>query len=49
MSLHGVRKSKYRFTLDDRRFEIDIYPFSDDRAIMFVYFNGEDVAHCRPK
>lgn len=49
MSLHGVRKTKYRFTLDDRRFEIDIYPFSDDRAIMFVYFNGEDVGALPPE
>jgi len=43
MSLHNVRKTKYRFIFDARRFDIDFYPFSDDRAIMFVYFNGDDV------
>ena len=43
MSLHSVRKTKYRFSLGSRRFDIDLYPFSDDRAILFVYFDGEDV------
>ena len=43
MSLHSVRKTKYRFSLDERRFDIDFYPFSDDRAIMFVYYNGDAV------
>ena len=39
-SLHAVRKTKYRFALGSRRFEIDVYPFSADRAIMFAY--GDD-------
>ena len=34
VSLHAVHKVKYRFTYRDRRFEIDIYPFSAERAIM---------------
>ena len=42
MSLHGVRKTKYRFDLNSRRVEIDIYPFSDDKAILFVYYDGDD-------
>lgn len=38
--MHPVRKTKYRFNFDDRRMEIDIYPFSKERAILFVY--GKD-------
>ena len=33
-ALHAVHKTKYRFCVDGRRFEIDIYPFSKDRAIL---------------
>jgi len=40
--LHSVRKVKYRFIYNDRRVEIDVYPFSRERAIMFVYHEGED-------
>ena len=42
MSLHGVRKTKYRFDLRSRRIEIDIYPFSDDKAVMFIYYDGDE-------
>jgi len=38
--MHPVRKTKYRFNFDNRRMEIDIYPFSKERAILFVY--GKD-------
>ena len=41
-SLHAVRKTKYRFALGSRRFEIDVYPFSADRAIMFAYGDDKD-------
>ncbi len=34
VGLHAVHKVKYRFTYQNRRFEIDVYPFSDDHAIM---------------
>lgn len=34
MSLHTVHKTKYRFSHAGCRFEIDVYPFSQDRAIM---------------
>ena len=33
-SLHTVHKTKYRFGYHGCRFEIDVYPFSQDRAIM---------------
>ena len=36
LSLHSVRKRKYRFTYDGCRMELDIYPFCDDKAILFV-------------
>ncbi len=40
--LHAVHKTKYRFTYSDQRFEIDVYPFSDDKAIMFRYAENDD-------
>ena len=43
MSLRSVRKTKYRFTYQDQRFELDIYPFSSDKAIMFRYSDNDDV------
>ena len=43
--MHPVRKTKYRFNFDDRRMEIDIYPFSNDKAILFVY--GKDRSQLR--
>ena len=33
-ALHAVHKTKYRFVYQGCRFEIDVYPFSNDRAIM---------------
>lgn len=35
--LQSVSKTKYRFVFDSRRFEIDVYPFSGERAVMFCY------------
>ncbi|MBP5158953.1 MAG: AAA family ATPase [Lachnospiraceae bacterium] len=32
-----VSKQKYRFIYGDHRLETDIYPFSDEKAILFVY------------
>ena len=37
LSLHSVRKRKYRFSYEGRRMELDIYPFCDEKAILFVY------------
>ena len=33
-ALHAVHKTKYRFCVDGRRFEIDVYPFSREKAVM---------------
>ena len=35
--LQPVHKVKYRFNDRHQRFEIDIYPFSRDKAVMFAY------------
>ena len=43
-AFHNVRKTKYRFIFGDCRYEIDIYPFSDTRAVMFQYTPKPDVA-----
>ena len=37
LRLHSVRKRKYRFNYDGRRMELDIYPFSEEKAVLFVY------------
>jgi len=36
-TLHPVIKTKYRFLYDGHKMEIDIYPFSSERAILFTY------------
>lgn len=36
-SLHSVIKNKYRFTCQGRRMEIDVYPFSKEKAVLFIY------------
>ena len=41
-ALHPVRKKKYRFTANGHRMEIDVYPFSSEKAILFIYGEGED-------
>lgn len=41
LSLHPVRKTKYRMTYADKRLELDIYPFSQEHAILFTYGNDE--------
>ena len=40
-TLHSVRKKKYRFIHGDCRFELDVYPFSGNSAVLFMY--GENV------
>lgn len=40
--LSAVHKVKHRFVYKDSRFEIDVYPFSDERAIMFCYADDAD-------
>lgn len=46
--LHAVHKTKYRFTYQSQRFEIDVYPFSDEKAVMFRYA-GSDHAELPPE
>lgn len=41
-SLHPVRKSKYRFTFRGHLMEIDVYPFSSEKAVLFIYGESAD-------
>ena len=41
LSLRSVRKLKYRFEYGGHRMELDIYPFADDKAILFAYGSGD--------
>ena len=41
--LVSVHKTKYKFFYDDCRFEIDVYPFDGEKAIMFRYSGGDEV------
>ena len=45
--LQPVHKVKYRFNQGRQRFEIDIYPFSREKAVMFAYA-GEDEQEILP-
>lgn len=49
VSLHSVRKRKYRFTCQDRRMEVDVYPFCPDRAILFIYGPSGEYAEIPPE
>ena len=40
--LQPVHKVKYRFNDRHQRFEIDVYPFSRDRAVMFAYAGADE-------
>ena len=40
--LHSVRKMKYTFNCGNCRMAIDVYPFDDKRAILFVYSENDD-------
>ena len=44
LTLRAVRKTKYRFHYASRAMEIDVYPFSKDKAILFVYGGGGEAA-----
>ena len=35
--LHPVLKQKFSFTYEGHRIDIDIYPFSEDKAVLFAY------------
>ena len=38
---HPVHKTKYRFVYNTCRYEIDVYPFCDDKAVLFCYTGSE--------
>ncbi len=42
--LQSVDKTKYRFVYDSCRFEIDVYPFSTEKAVMFRYSENDEAA-----
>ena len=44
LTLRAVRKPKYRFQYAGRPMEIDVYPFSAEKAILFAYGAGHDGA-----
>ena len=44
LSMHSVRKTKYRFSCEGRRMEIDVYPFSAERAVLFIYGTSPEQA-----
>lgn len=44
LTLRAVRKTKYRFHYAGRVMEIDVYPFSSERAILFAYGSGHESA-----
>ena len=39
---HQIRKTRYCLTYDNQYFEIDVYPFWDDKAIMEIELRNED-------
>ena len=41
--LQEVRKTKYRFNYQGQRFEIDVYPFSQDKAVLFCYADHDEI------
>ena len=41
LELQPVHKVKYRFNLVRQRFEIDVYPFSREKAVMFAYASDD--------
>ena len=41
-SLKQVRKDRYCLTYNDQYYEIDIFPFWDDKAIMEIELKSED-------
>ena len=42
-ALHSVRKVKHRFIYGDCKFELDVYPFSEDRAVLFMYGENAEI------
>lgn len=43
-AMHSVRKVKHRFVYGGHRMEIDVYPFSTERAVLFAYVDADVTA-----
>ena len=41
-SLHQISKTRYCFVYDNKYFELDIYPFSDEYAVLEIELNSLD-------
>jgi len=48
-SMHPIRKTRYCLTWDNQYFEIDVYPFWDDRAIVEIELRDENTPIRFPK
>ncbi len=46
---HQIRKDRYCLTYDNRYFEIDVYPFWNDKAIVEIELTSEDEPVVLPK
>ena len=49
MSRHPIRKTRYCLTWENQYFEIDVYPFWKDKAILEIELPSEDAAVHFPK
>lgn len=49
LSLHSVRKTKYNFVCQGHRMQVDVYPFSDDKAVLFIYGKQSDYTEIPPE
>jgi len=48
-ALHPIRKTRYCLTWDEQYFEIDVYPFWDDKAIVEIELSDENAPIRFPK
>ena len=46
---HPIRKTRYCLSYDNQYFEIDLYPFWNDRAVMEIELRSEDAEIRFPK
>lgn len=48
-SMHPIRKTRYCLTWDEQYFEIDVYPFWDDQAVVEIELSDENAPIRFPK
>ena len=48
-ALHAIRKTRYCLTWEEQYFEIDVYPFWDDKAIVELELSDENALIRFPK